>query len=395
MWPGWATSAATVATFAFGGGDPNVIAIAGLLAIGATLTASPVVYQTVEKLAVPQGRRRPRVPRRRAVRGDQRDRVRGHDRSVVTSFGTFPSEIPIAILVGALAAAGAGGANNLVQSNWIRDKGFGMGKLRAADRLPHHRPGGGGARRASASASRRTRQNLGRWKVWWKRANLEQFVSFALHRRAHDHRLLADRLLDRLQEPGPAGLERLRLHLARGPGARRRRSARGSARCSSPSAPSACSRPRSASSTTSHGWWPTSSTSATRATAQRWSESGLYFAVVWTMVIVRQRDPAARLRPAAGAAHDLDRAGRRDHVRLHVPAAGHEPALPAAGRSQLRGYRIAILVFAFLMLGHHDRDRRRRPVREPAVTRAFTARVLVAVTLWAALVGAAYLVGLT
>jgi hypothetical protein len=29
------------------------------------------------------------------------------------------------------------------------------------------------------------------------------------------------------------------------------------------------------------------------------------------------------------------------------------------------------------------------------VTRAFTARVLVAVTLWAALVGAAYLVGLT
>ena len=52
---------------------------------------------------------------------------RGHDATIVTSFGTFPSEIPLAILVGALAAAGAGGANNLVQSNWIRDKGFGMG----------------------------------------------------------------------------------------------------------------------------------------------------------------------------------------------------------------------------------------------------------------------------
>jgi hypothetical protein len=38
-----------------------------------------------------------------------------------------PSEVDIAILVGALAAAGAGGANNLVQSNWIRDKGFAMG----------------------------------------------------------------------------------------------------------------------------------------------------------------------------------------------------------------------------------------------------------------------------
>src|SRR5688572_1130410 len=35
-WPGWATSAATVATFAMGGGDANVIAIAALLAIGIT-----------------------------------------------------------------------------------------------------------------------------------------------------------------------------------------------------------------------------------------------------------------------------------------------------------------------------------------------------------------------
>src|SRR5215218_3636415 len=50
IWPGWATSAATVTTFAFGGGDPNTIAIAGLIAIGAALTASPVVYQTVERL---------------------------------------------------------------------------------------------------------------------------------------------------------------------------------------------------------------------------------------------------------------------------------------------------------------------------------------------------------
>jgi hypothetical protein len=49
-WPGWATSAATVATFAFGGGDANTIAIAALFAIGVTLTASPVVYQTVERL---------------------------------------------------------------------------------------------------------------------------------------------------------------------------------------------------------------------------------------------------------------------------------------------------------------------------------------------------------
>jgi hypothetical protein len=32
-----------------------------------------------------------------------------------------------ATLLGALAFAGAGGGQNLVQSNWMRDKGFGMG----------------------------------------------------------------------------------------------------------------------------------------------------------------------------------------------------------------------------------------------------------------------------
>ena len=77
---------------------------------------------------VPQDRRRAGVPRRRAVRGDQLHRVQGHEPASSRASARSPSEIPIAILVGALAAAGAGGANNLVQSNWIRDKGFGMGK---------------------------------------------------------------------------------------------------------------------------------------------------------------------------------------------------------------------------------------------------------------------------
>ena len=36
-----------------------------------------------------------------------------------------------AVLLGAIAYAGAGGGQNLCQSNWIRDKGFGMGQLRA------------------------------------------------------------------------------------------------------------------------------------------------------------------------------------------------------------------------------------------------------------------------
>ena len=176
--PAGRPSAATVTTFAFGGGDPNVIAIAGLLAIGVALTASPVVYQTVEKLqllkigavlvflVVALFAAVSATPT--ATRAE-----------IVTSFGTFPSEIEFAILVGALAAAGAGGANNLVQSNWIRDKGFGMGRYAPRIVSPIT-----GEEEAAPSSERFSfpldEANLARWRVWWKRANLEQFVSFAL-----------------------------------------------------------------------------------------------------------------------------------------------------------------------------------------------------------------------
>src|SRR3954471_6574355 len=178
MWPGWATAAATVTTFAVGGGDPNAIAIAMLLVIGVALTASPVVYQTVERLqfikvAIVL------VFVVVAVFAGISGTAYSDTTQVVTSFGTFPGEIELAILVGALAAAGAGGANNLVQSNWIRDKGFGMGRY--APRIVSPVTG----EEEAAPAGRPytfplDEANMSRWRVWWRRANLEQFVSFAV-----------------------------------------------------------------------------------------------------------------------------------------------------------------------------------------------------------------------
>src|SRR5918997_3039860 len=50
FWPGWATGAATTLTYAVGGGDVVTITVLGLISIGIALTASPVVYKTVEKL---------------------------------------------------------------------------------------------------------------------------------------------------------------------------------------------------------------------------------------------------------------------------------------------------------------------------------------------------------
>jgi hypothetical protein len=155
-----------------------VIAIAALLSIGVALTASPVVYQTVEKLQfIKVGT--VLILLVVAVFAAISATAYEDTTQIVSSFGTFPSEIPIAILVGALAAAGAGGANNLVQSNWIRDKGFGMGRY-----VPRIVSPITGKEEAAPDAERLTfpqdEANLDRWQTWWKRANLEQFVSFAL-----------------------------------------------------------------------------------------------------------------------------------------------------------------------------------------------------------------------
>ena len=49
LWPGWATSSATLATYLWGG-DANYIAIGMLLVIGATLTLAPVVYTVLERV---------------------------------------------------------------------------------------------------------------------------------------------------------------------------------------------------------------------------------------------------------------------------------------------------------------------------------------------------------
>jgi hypothetical protein len=178
FWPGWATGAATTLTFVFGGGDVVTITVLALIAIGLALTASPVVYQTVEKLmgimvvaimvfvviAVVM-----------ATDG-------GAWGDFATSF-TKPEipvggELTIALLLGALAFAGAGGANNLVQSNYIRDKNMGMGQ-----RIPHIVSPITGEEEADAALGYTftvNDENMRRWNGWWKVANKEQFITFFL-----------------------------------------------------------------------------------------------------------------------------------------------------------------------------------------------------------------------
>lgn len=175
-WPGWMTSAATVTTFVAGGGNVVVISIIGLITMGAVLTFSPVVYQTVEKLeylkvglilvfafiAVV------------AVIGWQPWVDLGQ--GTVAGIGRLPAEIPTATLMSALVFAGGGGAINLTMSNWIRDKGWGMGAH--IPRLVSPITGQEEAVASTGYAFPQDEENLSRWNVWWKRARLEQFVTF-------------------------------------------------------------------------------------------------------------------------------------------------------------------------------------------------------------------------
>jgi hypothetical protein len=94
----------------------------------------------------------------------------------VTGFGQFPEGLGVALVLGAFAFAGAGGAQNLVQSNWIRDKGFGMGKH--APRLVSPITGEEEAAPSTGWIFREDEGNLARWRAWWKVANTEQLVTF-------------------------------------------------------------------------------------------------------------------------------------------------------------------------------------------------------------------------
>src|SRR5690242_7709661 len=97
---------------------------------------------------------------------------------VVTRPGIPAAEIGFTVLLGALAFAGAGGGQNLVQSNWIRDKGFGMGEY--VPRLVSPITGEPEAAPSTGYVFEPTDENLRRWRGWWKFANTEQLTTFVL-----------------------------------------------------------------------------------------------------------------------------------------------------------------------------------------------------------------------
>ncbi|MHB9756932.1 Nramp family divalent metal transporter [Streptomyces sp. BYX5S] len=176
LWPGWATSSATMLSYVFGG-RPAYIGIGLLVLIGLILTLAPVVYNALEKL----------LGVKILVIGGffvlalilAVTATTVGDLPTAVTDATFPSELGVAVLMGALAYAGAGGGQNLVQSNWIRDKGFGMGHY--VPRLVS--PVTGKEEAAGPVVGyvfELNETNMARWRRWWRFANAEQALTFVL-----------------------------------------------------------------------------------------------------------------------------------------------------------------------------------------------------------------------
>ncbi len=174
-WPGVATSGATILTFALGFGNPTVITIIALVSLAFALTISPVVYQTLEKVEfVKVGAVLVFlvVALFVVVSASAWADLPG---ATARGFGRVP-DLPVSLILGAAAFAGAGGVHNLIQSNWIRDKGYGMGAR--IPRLVSPVTGEDQATPSTGYIFPQTEENLRRWRGWWRVANTEQLVTF-------------------------------------------------------------------------------------------------------------------------------------------------------------------------------------------------------------------------
>ncbi|GGP09766.1 Nramp family divalent metal transporter [Nonomuraea glycinis] len=180
VWPGWVTTSATMVTYLTGSGEESVrwIAIGMLLVIALGLTLAPVIYNALERvifvkiglviiLVV--------VAIIFAITAESWVQL-GRGLTVGAQFPVPP--LDFALLMGAIAYAGAGGGQNLCQSNWIRDKGFGMGLY--VPRLVSPVTGQEEAAASTGFQFAPTKANLDRWRAWWRFANIEQASTFAL-----------------------------------------------------------------------------------------------------------------------------------------------------------------------------------------------------------------------
>jgi len=155
------------------------ISIGGLFACGILLTAGPVVYETVERLQLLLVSFVVIMVIAIALMVVRTDAVIAQAEGMM-SFGVpeITDDLDAVVLLGAIAFAGVGGTMNLGQSNYIKDKGYGMGQYigRITSPVTGHEEAAAGVGYHFPPSEGNSR----RWRLWWSRASTEHFISFYL-----------------------------------------------------------------------------------------------------------------------------------------------------------------------------------------------------------------------
>jgi hypothetical protein len=188
-WPGWAAGAAQVATTVFGLQGPvsalgiqlpawKLVAVGLMVLVWLSYQLSSVMYNVVEAFQI--GLLFVAVIGSIAlayVAGAGQELANAGD--VVSGFGRLPPELDLALFLGGLAFAGAGGYLNLSQSLWMREKGYGMGNYQGRVRNPL-RGDDPEPIRENGFAFPPSETNLKRWRGWWRVVQLEHLLTFVV-----------------------------------------------------------------------------------------------------------------------------------------------------------------------------------------------------------------------
>ncbi len=179
MWPGIIASAAKVLATAAGMEYTKWWGIALLLVVGVVFNFGRIVYKTQERvqkaiilIAVP------------FILGLAVWLARGQDWTALLAglvgkgegFTWLPKGIPMATFLAALAYAGAGGNLNLAQSLYIKEKGYGMGKY--SGRISNVWGDNQEETEVEGERFECTPENITRFRLWWKRINIEHGIVF-------------------------------------------------------------------------------------------------------------------------------------------------------------------------------------------------------------------------
>jgi len=187
-WPGWAASAAKIATIGVGVQSVELggIAVPGWRLVGVVLLAliwlsyqvTPLMYNVVERIQIV-------LVSIVVVVAVALFLVLGSATELAKApggflhLGTLPAGSDFALLLGGVAYAGAGGYLNLSQSLWIREKGYGMGRYQGRIKNPIVGDNPEPVERDGFTFPP-TVTNMRRWRGWWRLVQLEHLLTFVV-----------------------------------------------------------------------------------------------------------------------------------------------------------------------------------------------------------------------